>query len=77
MGLSFPTLWSECGSRRSVSQEDAERPERHATRSVARYSEAGARGTVSCLPARSAAVCLGLATGAVARWARCPSVARC
>ncbi|POP74976.1 hypothetical protein CXB37_16855 [Pseudomonas syringae pv. syringae] len=31
----IPILW-ECSSRRSASQEDAERPERHTTQSVAR-----------------------------------------
>ncbi|QVX14404.1 DUF1534 domain-containing protein [Pseudomonas congelans] len=32
----YAPAW-ECSSRRSASQEDAERPERHTTRSVARY----------------------------------------
>ncbi|NAP02888.1 DUF1534 domain-containing protein [Pseudomonas syringae] len=32
---SYAPAW-ECSSRRSASQEDAQRPERHATRSAAR-----------------------------------------
>ncbi|QOI06111.1 DUF1534 domain-containing protein [Pseudomonas savastanoi] len=35
MIVPYAPAW-ECSSRRSASQEDAERPERHATRSVAR-----------------------------------------